>query len=276
MASRALQSSGADDRQEDEPPTAAVPTELADDRVLERRAATDPRARELLIERHQGLARALALRYRASGEPIDDLIQVASLGLVNAANRYDPDRGVPFSTYAVPTILGELRRHFRDHGWSVHLPRGLKERVLETKSAIERLNQELQRSPTAEELAEHMGLSLDEVLDALTARHDSQALSLDAPAGASEDEDLPLIEAAGNIDPGFDAVEYREALQHVVDKLSPEERELLEMRFGAELPQREIAERLGTSQMQVSRLLRRVLDRLRILAAEREQSQPPR
>ena len=276
MARRALRSSGADDRQEDGPPTAAVRAELADDRVLERRAATDPRARELLIERHQGLARALALRYRASGEPIDDLIQVASLGLVNAANRYDPDRGVPFSTFAVPTILGELRRHFRDHGWSVHLPRGLKERVLETKSAIERLNQELQRSPTAEELAEHMGLSLDEVLDALTARHESQALSLDAPAGASEDEDLPLIEAAGNIDPGFDAVEYREALQHVVDKLSPEERELLEMRFGAELPQREIAERLGTSQMQVSRLLRRVLDRLRILAAEREQSPPPR
>ena len=276
MARRALRSSGADDRQEDGPATAAVPAVLADDRVLERRAATDPRARELLIERHQGLARALALRYRASGEPIDDLIQVASLGLVNAANRYDPDRGVPFSTFAVPTILGELRRHFRDHGWSVHLPRGLKERVLETKSAIERLNQELQRSPTAEELAEHMGLSLDEVLDALTARHESQALSLDAPAGASEDEDLPLIEAAGSIDPGFDAVDYREALQHVVDKLSPEERELLEMRFGAELPQREIAERLGTSQMQVSRLLRRVLDRLRILAAEREQSPPPR
>ena len=276
MASRALRSSGADDRQGDGPRTAAVPTELADDRVLERRAGTDPRARELLIERHQGLARALALRYRASGEPIDDLIQVANLGLVNAANRYEPDRGVPFSTYAVPTILGELRRHFRDHGWSVHLPRGLKERVLETKSAIDRLNQELQRSPTAEELAEHMGLSLDEVLDALTARHESQALSLDAPAGASDDEDLPLIEAAGDIDPGFDAVDYREALHHVVNKLSPEERELLEMRFGAELPQREIADRLGTSQMQVSRLLRRVLDRLRILAAEREQSPPPR
>ena len=256
-------------------PAAPVSAELADDRVLERRASTDPRARELLIERHQGLARALALRYRTSGEAVDDLIQVANLGLVNAANRFDPDRGVPFSTYAVPTILGELRRHFRDHGWSVHLPRGLKERVLETKNAIEQLNQRLQRSPTAEELAEHMGLSLDEVLDALTARHESQALSLDAPAGASEDEDLPLIEGTGSDDPGFDEVDYREALNHVVDKLSPEERELLEMRFGEELPQREIAARLGTSQMQVSRLLRRVLDRLRILAAERDQS-PPR
>jgi RNA polymerase sigma-B factor len=256
-------------------PAASVSAELADDRELERRAATDPHARELLIERHQGLARALALRYRTSGESVDDLVQVASLGLVNAANRFDPERGVPFSTFAVPTILGELRRHFRDHGWSVHLPRGLKERVLETKNAIEQLNQRLQRSPTAEELAEHMGLSLDEVLDALTARQESQALSLDAPAGVSEDEDLPLIEGTGTDDPGFDAVEYREALDHVVDKLSPEERELLEMRFGEELPQREIAERLGTSQMQVSRLLRRVLDRLRILAAEREQPPPP-
>jgi RNA polymerase sigma-B factor len=247
-----------------------VSTEVADNHALERRAPVDSRARELLIERHQGLARALALRYRSSGEAVDDLVQVANLGLVNAANRYDPARGAPFSTYAVPTILGELRRHFRDHGWSVHLPRGLKERVLETRNAIERLNQDLQRAPTAEELAGHMGLSLDEVLDALAAQHESQALSLDGPAGSSEEEDVPLIEAAGEIDPGFDAVEYREALHKVVDKLSPEERELLEMRFGEELPQREIAERLGTSQMQVSRLLRRVLDRLRILAAERD------
>ena len=253
----------------DSPRSAA--TELADDRVLARRASRDPRARELLIERHRGLARALALRYRTSGEPVDDLIGVADLGLVNAASRYDPDRGVPFSTFAVPTILGELRRHFRDHGWSVHLPRGLKERVLETQAAIEHLKQELGRSPNAEELAGHMGLSLDEVLDALTARHESHALSLDRPAGGSDDDEgLPLIEAAGTVDPGFDAVEYREALARVVDKLTPQERELVEMRFGEELAQREIAERLGISQMQVSRLLRRVLDRLRILAGDRD------
>lgn len=262
------------DHAERSDPAPSASRELAGDRLLEQRAATDPRARDLLVERHQGLARALALRYRTSGEPVDDLIQVANLGLVNAANRYDPERGVPFSTFAVPTILGELRRHFRDHGWSVHLPRGLKERVMDTRHAIDRLNQELQRPPTAEELAKHMGLSLDEVLDALTARHESHALSLDGPAGGSDaEEDLPMIEAAGDVDPGFVAVEYRDALNQVVDKLPPQERELLEMRFGEELPQREIAERLGISQMQVSRLLRRVLDRLRILAAERDE--PP-
>lgn len=257
-----------------DPKPSAVSIEIADDRVLERRSSTDARARELLIERHEGLARALALRYRASGEAVDDLVQVAKVGLVKAAGRYDPDRGVPFSTYAVPTVLGELRRHFRDHGWAMHLPRGLKERILETKNAIEELSQELQRAPTAEELARHMELSLDEVLDALTAKHESHALSLDGPAGVSDEgEDVPLIEAAGNIDPGFDAVEYRETLYQAVGKLSPSERELLEMRFGEELAQREIAERLGTSQMQVSRLLRRVLDRLRILAAD--QGGPP-
>lgn len=262
------------DHAERSDPAPSASTELAGDRLLEQRAATDPRARDLLVERHQGLARALALRYRTSGEPVDDLIQVANLGLVNAANRYDPERGVPFSTFTVPTILGELRRHFRDHGWSVHLPRGLKERVMDTRHAIDRLNQELQRPPTAEELAKHMGLSLDEVLDALTARHESHALSLDGPAGGSDaEEDLPMIEAAGDVDPGFVAVEYRDALNQVVDKLSPQERELVEMRFGEELPQREIAERLGISQMQVSRLLRRVLDRLRILAAESDE--PP-
>jgi RNA polymerase sigma-B factor len=254
-------------------PAHEIPNEIVREQVLERRSKEDPEARRLLVERHQGLARALALRYRTSGESAEDLIQVANLGLVKAASRFDPDRGVPFSTYAVPTVLGELRRHFRDHGWWVHLPRGLKDRVLEVKKAIERLSQQLQRSPTAEELAEYMGLSVDEVLDALTARHESSTLSLDGPGrNAEEDEDLPLIETAGDIDPGFDEVDYRAALKEVVDKLSPEERELLEMRFGEELPQREIAERLGTSQMQVSRLLRRVVDRLRILA---EKDSPP-
>lgn len=216
-----------------------------------------------LIESHTGLARRLAHRYVNRGEPIEDLIQVAMVGLVNAARRYDPERGSDFVRYAVPTILGELRRHFRDACWTVRVPRGLQELTLRVQATDDSMSSELGRSPTGIEIAERLDVSEEEVNAAVDAGHAYSATSLDAPV-VSDDPDGPTLgDQIGNNDTATDTVEAREATNEVLAHLPERERRVLTLRFFGERTQREIADELNISQMHVSRLLARTLTRLR-------------
>jgi RNA polymerase sigma-B factor len=224
-------------------------------------------SRDALVERHLGLARHLALRYRDSGEPLDDLVQVASLGLVKAAERFEPERGIAFTTFAVPTVLGELRRHFRDRGWAIHVPRDLKEASLRVARA---LAQHSGRSPTPAELAEQTGLPVETVLEALEVSDAGahRALSLDAPVGAQEDGGATVIDQLAADDDGFDRAHDRVTLERLARVLDEREREVLRLRFDEDLTQSQIGVRLGVSQMQVSRILRGALARMRIAAGK--------
>ena len=228
----------------------------------------DLRARETLVERFIPLARDLALRYRHTDEPIDDLTQVACMGLIKAIDRYEPDRGARFTSYAVPTILGELKRHFRDKGWALHVPRDLQERALAVGKAGERLSTHLGRSPTPRELAAEMSCSVEQVLEAIEAATSYEASSLDAPAArSSEDEGASLGDLLGGPDDAFEMVESGDALAASWHGLSDLEREVVRLRFTEDLTQREIGDRIGFSQMHVSRLLRRALGRMEYAAA---------
>jgi RNA polymerase sigma-B factor len=220
------------------------------------------RARTELIERHLPLARSLASRYRYTPQPFEDLVQVASLALVKAVDGFDPERGSPFATYAVATILGEIKRHMRDVGWAVHLPRAIKERVLAVERAERSLSPRLGRSPSAQELAAEAGLSAEEVLEALSARMAHDAVSIDPPAPG---EQAP---AAGDgaltvSDPRLDGADDRLSLSDALRALPLRERTIVRLRFIDGLTQTEIAERVGLSQMHVSRLLRSSLETLR-------------
>jgi RNA polymerase sigma-B factor len=231
------------------------------DRVLTRR---DQAARERLVDPYMPLARRMAGRYAGVSEPFDDLLQVASLGLLAAVDRFDPARGTPFAGFAGPTILGELKRHFRDRVWTVRVPRSIHDRMGEVERASERLTLELRRPPSVEELAGEVGTGAAEVLEVLEARRNRRPLSLDAPpAGGEDGEDPPGAGWVGRPDGGFDLVEDRIAIEAVLPSLDPREREVLRLRFVEELPQTEIALRVGCSQMHVSRLLRRALERMR-------------
>lgn len=243
--------------------------QLADERLLLRRYATtrDPVVREELVERFMPLARRLASRYRGDREPLDDLQQVASLGLVKALDRFDPERGVAFSSYAVPTILGELKRHFRDRGWSVRVPRDLQERIAKVERAAARLPAKLGRVPTVNEIAEHLDLEPEAVLEAMQAGHAHHAMSLDAQQQTEDGEGIPLTERVGSEDPGYNTVEYGVAIEDAVKSLSERDRMVLHLRFVEDLTQTQIAERVGVSQMHVSRILRSALERLRAEAA---------
>jgi RNA polymerase sigma-B factor len=225
----------------------------------------DRDARESLVRRFMPLARSLARRYDRSSEPLDDLVQVASLGLLKALDRFDPGRGHSFPSFAVPTILGEMRRYFRDSGWSVHVPRGAQERALRVRDAQERLANEQGRAPTANQLAEYLELDLEEIIDALQAIQAYEALSLDAPRPGADDDVMAYGEAMGREDERFELVELDATLTTVLEHIPPRERMILRMRFVEDLTQTEIAARVGISQMQVSRLLRRSLDQLRSL-----------
>jgi RNA polymerase sigma-B factor len=210
------------------------------------------------------LARTLAARYARTQEPFEDLFQVASLGLVKAAGRYDPDRGAAFSSYALPTILGELKRHFRDKGRSIHLPRGLQELVLRVQGAEEQLSSRTGRSPTVIEIADHLQLDTESVLEALEAIAARNASSLDAPIDAEPGEDAATPhDTIGREDDGYALVEASTSLAGAVQRLRKTEREVLELRLNHGLTQSEIAKRIGVSQMQVSRILRRATDQLR-------------
>ncbi len=229
--------------------------------LLRRYAATgDPRAKEELAERFMPLARSMAMRYRGGSESLDDLVQVASLGLVKAIEGFDPDRGRPFAAYAVPTMLGELRRHFRDHVWNMHLPRGLQERTMAVSDAIQELGDELGSSPTIADIAERMGLGEEEVLEALQADQARRTLSLDAPRAHDDAESPPVIESVPTAEMGYEAVESQ--LCAAGADLDDRERTVLRLRFGRNLNQYEIGRELGVSQMQISRIMRRALRKL--------------
>jgi RNA polymerase sigma-B factor len=236
---------------------------IADEEALLREyvAEPTPALEEELVRRFMPLARSLALRYRGGVERTEDLAQVASLALVKALRGFDPERGRSFKAYAAPTILGELRRHFRDHSWRLHMPRSLQERSLAVERASDALSDELGRSPSVGQIAERLELEPEEILDVLQARESQRAVSLDTPARRDEPESVPKIETVGADEIGFDAVEAQLAIERCAT-LTDQERRAIELRFTRELNQYEIGARMGVSQMQVSRLLRRGLARL--------------
>jgi RNA polymerase sigma-B factor len=246
-----------------EPP---APTDaLASERELWRRFAErhDPATREELVKRYLPFAKSLAGRYRGGSESFDDLLQVASLGLVNAIDRFDPSRGTPFPAFASPTILGELKRHFRDRVWTVRVPRGLHDRMAEVEKAVSKLTVELQRSPSVAELAERLEVEPTAVLEVLEANRNRRPLSLDRPVGGDDAEESPVSEWIGEEDEGFGLIEDRVTLESALPALDERERLILRLRFVEDLTQSQIAERIGHSQMHVSRILRRTLDRIR-------------
>jgi RNA polymerase sigma-B factor len=243
-------------------PTDALATE---EQLLADYARTrDENAREELVRRFLPFARSLAMRYSGGIEPSDDLFQVASLGLVAALERYDPERGVPFAAFAGPTILGELRRHFRDRVWTLRVPRGLQESIRAVEGAITKLSHELERSPTVGEIAELLDVGEADVLEAFEAGAARRMVSLDRPTVSAEPGDeAPMAERIGREDPGFELVEDRAAIDAGSEVLDDTEREVLRLRFAEDLTQSKIAEQVGYSQMHVSRILRRALVKLR-------------
>jgi RNA polymerase sigma-B factor len=224
-------------------------------------------ARQELVERFLPLARDLALRYTYTDEPFDDLFQVASLGLIKAIDRFEPARGTKFTSYAAPTILGELKRHFRDKGWALHVPRDLQERALAVGRERETLSKRLGRSPSVREVALALGCSVEQVLEASEAAASYETASLDAPVAREEDESATLVDLLGDYDASYELVDSRDAIASTWRTLPDVERQVVELRFMHDLTQREIGERIGYSQMHVSRLLRRALARLESAAA---------
>src|SRR3954470_15388356 len=226
----------------------------------------DERAHSELVNRHLPLVRQLARRYAYTSEPLDDLVQVGSVGLLQALSRYDPRVGSSFKAYAVPTILGELRRHFRDTAWSVHLPRSLQERTRSVQLAVGALQASLGRSPTIAEIARRIDATSEQVIEAMEARLAYRVESLDAPAEPGDERDK--WRRAGEIDDGFDTAEQSAFLSRALNALPERERQLVRLRFEEDLSQSEIGRRLGISQMHVSRLLRRALARMETIASE--------
>jgi RNA polymerase sigma-B factor len=220
----------------------------------------DTVARDRLAEEMLPLARALAGRYAGRGEPLDDLVQVACIGIMKAIDGFDITRDVRFSSYATPTVLGEIKRHFRDRTWALHVPRGTQELQLKVAKARDELTNELGRSPTVEELCGAVEASLEDVLDALQSAQAHRTRSFDEPAG----EDSTLAESLGASDPELGRAEIRVLLDDAFDILSDRDREILRLRFEHDLTQTEISDRIGVSQMQVSRLIRQALARLRM------------
>jgi RNA polymerase sigma-B factor len=220
------------------------------------------RQRDKVVERCLPLADHIARRFEGRGEPRDDLVQVARVGLVNAVNRFDVEAGPDFVSFAVPTIMGEVRRHFRDNSWSVKVPRRLKELHLRLGTVTADLSQRLGRAPTASELAKELEMDRTEVIEGLLAGSSYNTLSIDS--GSSADDDArAIVDTLGDVDAGLDRIENREALRPLLDGLSERERTVLVLRFFESMTQTQIAERVGISQMHVSRLLAKSLARLR-------------
>ncbi|WP_234785308.1 SigB/SigF/SigG family RNA polymerase sigma factor [Mycolicibacterium mucogenicum] len=219
--------------------------------------------RDAIIERCLPLADHIARRFEGKGEARDDLLQVARIGLINAVKRFDVEMGSDFASFAVPTIMGELRRHFRDNSWSVKVPRRMKELHLQIGTASAEMSQRLGRAPTASELATELGIDRDEVLDGLMAGSSYKTTSIDGTAGSGSDERPSLAETLGDVDPGLEKVEYREALRPLLEELPERERTVLVLRFFESMTQSQIAAKVGISQMHVSRLLAKTLAQLR-------------
>ena len=236
-------------------------------RLRDARRSGDPGERDALIEEFMPLAQALAWRFERSNDAHDDLVQVACVGLVAAVDRFDPERGTKFASFAVPTILGELRRHLRDGTWRLHVPRKVQNLILALGPVSDALSAELQRSPTVAELATFMRVSPEEIIDARQAAGSQWNRSLDEPA--HPDGGDALAETLGGEDRGLDRAEHAVVLEGWLPALPQREREILRLRFEEDLTHREIAERLGISQMHESRLLRRSLERLHVIAGRR-------
>jgi RNA polymerase sigma-B factor len=237
----------------------------------------DRRAREALVEHFLPLARGLARRYRGTREPIDDLTQVAYVGLIKAIDRFDPSRGNRFAAYAVPTVLGELRRHFRNTAWAVHVPRGAQECAMEVERASELLTSRRGHSVKVREIAEYLERDQEDVLEALQVAQARGPVSLDAPRpGNGEEDPDPRAETVGVEDAGYELVEDGSAVARALSLLSPRERHILHLRFAQEMTQSEIAAQVGLSQMQVSRVLRHSLCRMRAIAGDDPQATPDR
>ncbi|AZQ73469.1 RNA polymerase sigma factor SigF [Streptomyces luteoverticillatus] len=217
--------------------------------------------RNHLVRMHLPLVEHLARRFRNRGEPLDDLTQVATIGLIKSVDRFDPDRGVEFSTYATPTVVGEIKRHFRDKGWAVRVPRRLQELRLSLTTATAELSQRHGRAPTVHELAEHLGISEEEVLEGLESANAYSTLSLDVPD--TDDESPAVADTLGAEDEALEGVEYRESLKPLLEDLPPREKKILLLRFFGNMTQSQIAQEVGISQMHVSRLLARTLAQLR-------------
>jgi RNA polymerase sigma-B factor len=241
--------------------------------VLDERSAElfamlpDPAAREELVRTYYPLVEYLARRFRSRGEPLDDLIQVASIGLIKAIDRFELERGVKFSTYAVPTIIGELKRHFRDTGWAMRVPRRLQERALLLRSVVSAAYQELGRSPTVGEIARRSDLSEEEVLEAMETMHAHSVESLDAPL---DDDGSGSMHTVGDVDETLEVLEGWANVSPLLRALPERERRLLYYRFVCGMPQSQIAQQLGISQMHVSRLLSRTLATLRTAVGDVE------
>jgi RNA polymerase sigma-B factor len=238
----------------------------ADATLLARYREGDQAVREEVVARFLPLARQLARRYTRGSEPLDDLFQVASVGLLKAIDRYDPARGYAFSTFAVPTIVGELKRYFRDTGWAVHVPRPVQDRIVQVNNAMSDLSRDLGRSPTTAELAESVGCEVEEVVDAMEAARAFDAISLETPRGEDDDSGGSYAETIGADDEAYELVEYSAAIAPAMNAMPPRDRLILRLRFERDLTQSEIADRLGISQMHVSRIIRRSLARLRTVA----------
>jgi RNA polymerase sigma-B factor len=240
-----------------------APTQLTDEELLSLHHRTgDQRARAELVKRFLPFARKLALRYRYTHEPVDDLVQVASVGLLKALDRFEPGRGHRFTSFAAPTILGELKRHFRDKGWAVHVPRDLQERALSLTREVERMSQNLGHPPTIPQLADALGWSIEDVLEAHDVARNYETASLDAPVASREEDSATLIDVLGRTDDGFELAGTRDAIAQAWSELSEVERQVVTLRCMHDMTQREIGEQIGYSQMHVSRLLRRSVERL--------------
>jgi RNA polymerase sigma-B factor len=242
----------------------------ADDKVLLRRYHEDGdlAAREELIERYMSLVRSLARRYAYRGEQLDDLVQIGAIGLIKAIDRFDLERGVELTTYATPNIIGEIKRHFRDKGWSVRVPRGLQELNVQVSKLIEQLTVQLGRSPTIPELAKAAGVEEEQVLEALESGRAYSSVSLSTGGGSDEDGELDPLESLGTIEHEYEVSEDRAVLAPGFKVLDERERKILHLRFFSGLTQSQIASEIGISQMHVSRLIRRSLEKIREEIAE--------
>nr|CAA9365170.1 MAG: RNA polymerase sigma factor SigB [uncultured Nocardioidaceae bacterium] len=270
----------------DDDPTLELPLQVtdedvdADPRGVSRRAlkrlaalpANDPETRahlrDVLVRANLPLVEHLARRFANRGEPLDDLTQVGTIGLLKAIDRFSLERGVEFSTYATPTIVGEIKRHFRDRGWSIRVPRRLQEMRLSLSTATAELTQELGRSPTVAELASWLQTSQDNVLEGLESANAYATVSLDAQEGYGDEESASMMDNLGEIDAELGNVEYRAALRPLLAQLDPRDRQILMLRFFHGYTQSQIAAEIGMSQMHVSRLLTRTLKRLRLALSE--------
>ncbi len=242
----------------------SAPGDKADRELLRRyHAEGDAVARERLIEQYLPLVRSLARRYSYRGEQLEDLVQVGCIGLIKAIDRFDIDRGVELTTYATPNIIGEIKRHFRDKGWSVRVPRGLQELNVRLSRLVEDLTVQLERSPTVPELAKAAGVDEEEVLEALETGQAYATLSLSAPTSGEESDDLDPLESLGELEHEYEVSEDRAVLAPGLRVLDDRERRILHLRFFEGLTQSQIAQQVGISQMHVSRLIRRALEKIR-------------